>query len=220
MSEELNSSKLGTLEYWERAYEQELENFNQFGDEGEIWFGAQTAKRVINWLTNKQLDRGNTRCIDIGCGNGFSCCMMAEAGFRQIVGVDYSEKAINLAKSIAESKKLSIEYKVTDVLDSNAKYDDQFDVAIDKGTYDAISLCPDDPKNKRFLYKDYLKKILNQNAFFVITSCNWTSKELQEFFSENKDFKFVEEIKASSSFSFGGSTGSTTSTLVFEFNSK
>lgn len=61
---------------WENCYEQEIKNFNQFGDEGEIWFGAQTAKRVINWLKNKPLDKENTRFIDIGCGNGFSCCML------------------------------------------------------------------------------------------------------------------------------------------------
>ncbi|CAF1127719.1 unnamed protein product [Brachionus calyciflorus] len=218
MAEELSSSKLGTLEYWEQTYDKEIENFNEFGDEGEVWFGIQTAKRVVNWLKNKQVDKENSSIIDIGCGNGFSCCMLAEAGFKQITGVDYSEKAIKLAKSIAESKNLNIDYKVVDVLNKEENLNSKkYDIAIDKGTYDAIGLCPDDPRTKRYLYKEFLLRVLANDSLFIITSCNWTSKELENFFTESNEFEIVEEIKAPITFQFGGSTGSTTSTLVFKF---
>lgn len=115
--------------------------------------------------------------------------------------------------------------------------DKKFDIAIDKGTYDAIALCPIDPKAKRYLYKEFLFKIMKNQAIYVITSCNWTSKELNDFFTEDKgkwilnqdfqkilkikifliEFELVDEIKAPSNFMFGGSSGSTTSTLIFKF---
>ena len=105
--------------------------------------------------------------------------------------MDYSEKAINLAKSIAERKNLKLQYRVTDVLDINEKNLEKFDIAIDKGTYDAISLCPDDSKSKRYLYKEYLRKMLKKNSIFIITSCNWTCQELQDFFNQKDGIIFI-----------------------------
>lgn len=62
----------------------ELENFDEFGDEGEIWyfvkedintlnkisrFGKQCEKRIIEWCT-ANFDRESCRVLDIGSGNG------------------------------------------------------------------------------------------------------------------------------------------------------
>ena len=80
--------------------------------------------------------------------------------------------------------------KVMDVLDTNQYPSQKFDVGIDKGTYDAIALCPDNSKAKRFQYKDFLCNILKSDGLFVITSCNWTATELIEFFTQAKGFTF------------------------------
>jgi len=79
--------------------------------------------------------------------------------------------------------------KVMDVLDKSQYPSKKFDIAIDKGTYDAIALCPDNSKAKRLQYKEFLCNILKPNGLFIITSCNWTSAELIEFFTkENGNF--------------------------------
>jgi EEF1A lysine methyltransferase 2 len=81
-----------------------------------------------------------------------------------------------------------------DVLDKSQYPSKKFDIAIDKGTYDAIALCPEHSKKKRYQYKEFLCNILIPNSLFIITSCNWTSTELIEFFTKengnffNKDF--------------------------------
>lgn len=112
-----------------------------------------------------------------------------------MVGIDYSEKAIELSRSIAQAKSLEITYQVVDVLDAS-EYEKlgKFDVGIDKGTYDAIALCPDDPKAKRHAYKAFLVSLLEPNrSIFVITSCNWTREELTSFFTQDrgKDHTFL-----------------------------
>ncbi len=70
--------------------------------------------------------------------------------------------------------------------DEYEKYLNKFDIGIDKGTYDAIGLCPSEPKTKRYLYKEFVRSILKENAYFIICSCNWTSNELIEFFTQDQ----------------------------------
>jgi hypothetical protein len=99
-------------------------------------------------------------------------------------GIDYSEKAIILADSICKKAGFSVRFDVVDVL--TERMSEHYDIAIDKGTYDAIGLSPVEPKQKRYQYKDFVKSILKNNSIFLITSCNWTANELVEFFSEDK----------------------------------
>ena len=39
------SSKLGTKDYWDGAYEKENDNFDDHGDVGEVWFGEEAGVR-------------------------------------------------------------------------------------------------------------------------------------------------------------------------------
>ena len=62
----------------------------------------------------------------------------------------------------------------------------EFDVCIDKGTFDAISLNPDDTKQGKKLYVQALKDALKDKGFFAVTSCNWTKEQLLERFNEGE----------------------------------
>ena len=87
----------------------------------------------------------------------------------------------------------------------------KFDVCLDKGTYDAVSLNPDNSFEKRQSYIRKLTNWMEVDSLFIIVSCNWTTEELIKHFS---CLKFMQEIKAQS-FSFGGRTGQTVSTCIF-----
>lgn len=89
----------------------------------------------------------------------------------------------------------------------------KFDVCLDKGTYDAISLNPEDAKGCRVKYIDNVFSLLAAGGLFIICSCNWTKTELLEQFKDK--FEFLEDLPAPS-LSFGGQTGSTVTTLVFK----
>lgn len=62
----------------------------------------------------------------------------------------------------------------------------EFNVALDKGTYDAISLNPDEAKDKRMQYKTNVVSMLQPNGLLIITSCNWTDQELIQDFETRK----------------------------------
>ena len=62
---------------------------------------------------------------------------------------------------------------------------------IDKGTYDAISLKPEDAMSARQAYRTTVKRLMDQDSLFSLTSCNWTKDELVDFFKEGT----VEQIR-------------------------
>ena len=62
----LNSSKLGTQEYWNDAYETEIKNYNENKDDiGEIWFGESSQTRIIKWLKKNNIPCDSS-IIDLG----------------------------------------------------------------------------------------------------------------------------------------------------------
>ena len=85
-----------------------------------------------------------------------------------------------------------------------------FDVCLDKGTYDAISLTADS-KLRKECYTAMVQRHLKEGGFFVIASCNWTKQELIQLFP---CFNYVSDIPAPS-ISFGGRSGQTVTTVVF-----
>lgn len=112
-------------------------------------------------------------------------------------GVDYSEKALELAKKTCKVNNETdlysttcdkIKFKLVDLLDAesiDASLSDSFDCIIDKGTFDAISLIIG---TKELLFQQYIKQYLCSvhklfrksindvtiEKFFIIVSCNFT----------------------------------------------
>ncbi|KAF9938630.1 hypothetical protein BGZ65_012532 [Modicella reniformis] len=160
-------SRLGTRDYWDKVYVREVGNYNDHGDIGEIWFGEDSAMKMVNWV-EENYDSIKETCsvLDLGCGNGHLLLDLAELGFEDLTGIDYSPAAITLARSVAKDKELDhmIQYEAVDFLveetlawcarqsgpgqeqDVGDVQPKKFKVLLDKGTYDAISLHQ---KNKR-----------------------------------------------------------------------
>lgn len=155
--EELGGSELGTKEFWEKAYSNEITNYKSHGDVGEVWFDEDSQFRVITWMIrndvnpeSKIIDLGECvafgwvsynnfyRKIDTlvptGCGNGMMLIELAREGFTRLTGVDYSPLAIELSQRIAKDQEIDIEYKVADLLDSECCVSlGRFGIVHDKG---------------------------------------------------------------------------------------
>lgn len=155
--------------------------------------------------------------LAVGCGNGMMLIELAREEYTKLTGIDYSASAIELSKCIAADQKLSIDYHVVDLLSSeNIKGvlgDCQYDIVHDKGTYDAVSLHPDEPETKRKAYIDNVHRMLANEGLFILTSCNWTEDELcvslAGHFTKHK-------IIPTPTFKFAGKTGSIITQIVFK----
>lgn len=110
---------------------------------------------------------------------------LAKEGFADLTGVDYSQKAIDLARMVLNDYHLSnIKLKVCDILNNELLPD--YKVVHDKGTYDAISLNPEDAAAKRQKYIENVYHILLPGGYLVLTSCNWTKEELLTHFTNRE----------------------------------
>ncbi|KAM8713154.1 hypothetical protein ACLKA7_013465 [Drosophila subpalustris] len=212
---ELDGSELGTKDYWETSYTREIRNYKSHGDVGEIWFDEDSQQRIVDWLLKQEsIDKQTARVIDLGCGNGMFLIALGNEGFTQLTGVDYSPKAIELAKDIAKDQSLNVEYGVADLTQSEDSKLGTFHIVHDKGTYDAVSLCPDNPKEKRTNYLATVSKLLqDEHSLFIITSCNWTEDELITSFED----LFVKHCSIPTpTFKFGGKVGNVVTSVVFK----
>jgi hypothetical protein len=99
-----------------------------------------------------------------------------------------------------------------------------WDVVLDKGTFDAVSLSDEQDNQGRRICEGYGERVLQllrAGGIFVVTSCNWTEKELREWFEAKTEGPGGERLRLAGrieypSFSFGGVKGQTISTLCFE----
>lgn len=152
---------------------------------------------MVEWVT-EHVEDANARMIDLGCGNGHLLLELSNEGYKNLHGIDYSESAITLAKSVAKDRDLAwIQYDAVDFLSNPDWFESQYQVVLDKGTYDAISLHPDQVQAKkegvpgpREKYVEAVHRMIEPNGLFLITSCNWTKDELIENFKQCKFYWF------------------------------
>lgn len=200
-------------------------------DLGECWFEESNAEKVIidyvlkNFNNNKQ-----KKFLDIGTGNGHFLFEL-EKSLNEFIkekksefvfhGIDYSINSIKLTKKIIDThyKNSVINFNLVDFLNVKESFftlqKNSFDVIFDKGTLDAIVLNVDyNLTNKINLYCNQMKKLVHKDSLIIITSCNFTEKELSNLLKKN-DFYLEDKIEYSK-FMFSGVIGSTIHTLIFK----
>ena len=152
--------------------------------------------------------------------------------------MDYSSQSIRLATSILAKKSPAAQSRIAfhefDILafapdapplsSSPTWLGAGFDVVLDKGTFDAVSLSGEKGEDGRRVCEGYRTKVLGlvkTGGRFLITSCNWTEEELRGWFEggdgeEKEGGRLVFEDKVKyPSFKFGGKEGSSVCTLCF-----
>ncbi|KAK8848812.1 Protein-lysine N-methyltransferase EFM4 [Apiospora arundinis] len=283
----LEPSELGTKEYWDNLYTNELTNHaHDPADTGTNWFEDSDAQeKVLDFLADFLAEEAtaaattaktDTSFLDLGTGNGDMLFGLRDAGWTgPMKGVDYSERSVEFARRIEDARRKgltprhtfddddnsdddeaqeakeegeeeipAIDFQIHDILTPSHPLAAQsphggqgWDVVLDKGTFDAISLSSEtDPATGRRVSESYRARVLplvRENGLFLVTSCNWTEDELAKWFAgeqeteqqegqgqedqtEERRWKFEQVGRVEyPSFSFGGVKGSTISSLCF-----
>jgi EEF1A lysine methyltransferase 2 len=180
--------------------------------------------------------------LDLGTGNGQTLFQLRLQGkFKgQMVGVDYSRASVRLAQELGKNREgcQDIRFERMDIIrDDPSKqewwHEDGFDLVLDKGTFDAISLSDevigslggDDlqagqaPDRVHTLYPSRALNMVKSGGFLLVTSCNWTQEELIHWFTagmtgSNHGTSVWERIEYPR-FKFGGQEGQGLCTVCF-----
>ncbi|KAK6434977.1 Protein-lysine N-methyltransferase efm4 [Oleoguttula sp. CCFEE 5521] len=227
----LNPSELGTKDYWERAYALELSNHASAPeDEGTVWFDESNAETAVCNLLDRleedgHFDRTTARVLDLGTGNGHMLFTLREEGYEgELVGVDYSAASVALARRIEEARELDdgqgVRFEEWDVLTQPPGdwFGEDFEIVLDKGTFDAISLMPREHGTEPVseVYRRRVEGLVKSSGVVVVTSCNWTKEEVCGWLAQgNGGLEFLQEAKYPS-FKFGGRTGQSVVTIAFQ----
>lgn len=213
---------------------------------------------LVQAQETEYLNREKTTFLDLGMGNGSMLFALHADGWNgEMLGVDYSPTSVALARRVQAARLSSngcvdgtiiskIRFRVWDILSDEYSQeiypllDGQaaepnwiekgWDVVLDKGTFDAISLSGKvDSQGRRIMesYKQRIMPLVRNGGRFLLTSCNWTEDELLKWFAEpihsnsshceNGSVRFVFTGKVSyPRFIFGGTEGQTITTLCFK----
>ncbi|KAJ5163211.1 uncharacterized protein N7500_005041 [Penicillium coprophilum] len=95
-----------------------------------------------------------------------------------------------------------------------------FDIVLDKGTFDAVSLA-DDAKTTRVCerYPVIARRLVRRGGFLMVTTCNWTEEELVHWFTSDRktgDRLAVWGRVEYPRFRFGGHEGQGVCTVCFQ----
>ncbi|MCK9592494.1 MAG: class I SAM-dependent methyltransferase [Methanoregula sp.] len=85
-----------------------------------------TIEKTVQWIET-HLDTNQKSILDLGCGPGLYCELLAEHGHR-VTGVDFSERSIAYARQSTLQKDLKIDYLQKNYLD--LAFENQFDLVI------------------------------------------------------------------------------------------
>lgn len=166
--------------------------------------------------------RSDSSIVDLGTGNGHLLFQIREEGFQgALTGVDYSEHSIEFAQKIAgENLVEKIEFIRSDLLDLEDPFygQGQYDIVLDKGTFDAILLNQEPIKDGKIgveLYPENVVQLMNKGGILLITSCNFTESELIKLISGKVPELQVWKLINYPIFEFGGVKGSTICSVAF-----
>ena len=119
-----------------------------------------------------------------------------------------------LARKIAEKEDCDIKFDTLDLLNQEEveqKFAGKFQILVDKGTFDAISLSETAARDKA-RYVESAARLVSGAGLLLLTSCNWTRAELAAHLASH--FALLETVPTPT-FTFGGKTGASTTFCIF-----
>ena len=147
-------------------------------------------EKMVAWASTHVPPVARPSVLDVGTGNGHVLFAMVEAGYdaSRLTGIDYSQGSVDLSTAIAKQRDEddaeyaydNVTFALCDFLDPASPVpppkeertsDGVWDLVLDKGTFDAISLMDEDEQGIAPLERYVLRvvRLLRPGGYFLIT---------------------------------------------------
>ena len=103
---------------------------------------------------------GRGRVLDLGTGAGTHAVDLARLGY-DVVATDISPSAVAKAKALARKARVTIDFRVDNILDSRLE-DGLADVVVDRGTFHVL------PPETRPRYASVVRKVLRPRGLLLL----------------------------------------------------
>ncbi|GIV45279.1 MAG: SAM-dependent methyltransferase [Ignavibacterium sp.] len=143
-------SDVNKPEFWDELYR----------NNSAAWDLKTPTPAFIDLLSSEYFE-GRRKFLVVGCGYGYDAIEAAKKGF-EVTALDFSEKAIEFARSLAQKEKVNINFLVEDFFNLNNTFSNSFEIIFDYVTYCAI-----DP-GRRKEYADKIYQLLKPEGIFSI----------------------------------------------------
>ncbi|KAK9510037.1 hypothetical protein O3M35_004910 [Rhynocoris fuscipes] len=145
-------------EYWDAF-------FKERGKKGFEWYGdySELCSLLHKYMKPKE------KILVVGCGNSSLSANLYDHGYRQIMNIDVSKTAIKHMKS-ANKERTEMKYEVMDALNMSFE-SETFNVALDKGTLDALMTDDDEETINRITkYFSEIDRVLRIGGRYIVIS--------------------------------------------------
>ncbi|KAJ1488593.1 S-adenosyl-L-methionine-dependent methyltransferase, partial [Baffinella frigidus] len=117
-----------TKEYWEKFHRKQ-------GEKPFEWYASLPEFEAL--LLDSVTSASHPRVLVPGCGDSALCAELSDAGFREVVGLDFSPAAVSKCLRTWPTSETGPRFMCADMTQNNFP-PARFDLVIDKGTLDAL----------------------------------------------------------------------------------
>mmetsp|Transcript_18028 Transcript_18028/g.30167 ORF Transcript_18028/g.30167 Transcript_18028/m.30167 type:complete len:278 (-) Transcript_18028:278-1111(-) len=152
------------IHFWDQRYLDDLEPFEWF-------YPYEQFAEIVNERVAKE-----ARILDAGCGNSELILNLADDGFTDITGVDWSRVVIDQLKTRCKDYD-EIQLKCLNMQDTNLPKD-SYDCIIDKGLLDSI-ICNMQSTTAVANYITEVERLLVEDGIFIVISMGTPDERLK-----------------------------------------
>ena len=172
-------------ERWEQRY----------SEDNIPWDLGKPYKQLVDYVN----ENSPSSALDVGCGTGTDAIYLAKNGFN-VSAIDISEEAVKIAETKAQKAEVSIDFRVSNVLDMPFE-DGTFEFANDNGCFHSFEGSSSEESNWKIYIKE-MHRVMKPKARYLMKCFSeehsnphrLSQETIRQYFSGNFNILYMRPV--------------------------